>query len=312
MHTYFKLIRPLNILIVIATQVLMIKCVIIPIATAHGLIDIASPWVLLLTIASTALITMGGYIINDYFDTRIDQINRPSRVIVGKHIPRANVMLYHQITTYTGVIIGLIVSWHIRSFTTAMIYVFIPGLLWFYSSTYKRQFLIGNIVVAFSSALVPVLITLVYNQLLINTHGNIIISYGISADIYYWIGFFTIFSFFTSILREITKDIEDEQGDRELECNTLPIVLGIRWTKSILIILSLILIGAVMYLIYSIGLFDGFAKNYLIYALCGGLLFYTILIIKAKEIGDYTLSQQVLKIIMCIGLLFSIVFRYTL
>lgn len=312
MNPFFKLIRPLNILMVIATQLLMIKAVIIPITHARGLTETSSPWILFMTIASTALITMGGYIINDYFDTRIDEINRPSRVIVGKRILRTKVMLAHQITTYSGVILGLIVSWYIQSITTAMIHVFVPGLLWFYSSAYKRQFLIGNIVVAFTSALVPVLITLVYNQLLLKSYGADIMKYGITADIYLWIGFFTVFTFFISILREITKDIEDEHGDRELECSTLPIVLGIKWTKVILISLSGTLIAAVMYLIYSIGIFEGFAKDYLIYGLCGGLIFYSILITYAKQTSDYTIAQRVLKIIMCIGLLFSIVFKYSM
>lgn len=314
MNSYFKIVRPLNLLIVLLTQVLMHAAVIRPILAINQLESCTPVWALILVMLSTLLITMAGYIINDYFDTRIDEINRPQRVIIGRKISRHNAMKLHQVLTIIGVLGGLLVSWNAHSMPIALIFVAIPGLLWFYSSSYKRQFLIGNVVVSIITALVPMLIALLEASYLIANHGELLIEYGVIADLYKWVGFFAIFAFMISMLREITKDIEDEQGDREMECNTLPIVWGVNSAKVILVILSLSLVATLMYMIYGIALFSDISllNNYMIYGICAPLLFFCTLIFKAKRPSDYKIPQQILKIIMLLGVLFSIVFAYSI
>ena len=93
-------------------------------------------------------IAAGGYVVNDYFDTRIDEINRPTRVIVGHTKTREQAARYFQLLWGIGIGLGLVLSWLLRSLTVGLIIVGVAGFLWFYSSSYKRQFLVGNLVVA--------------------------------------------------------------------------------------------------------------------------------------------------------------------
>jgi 4-hydroxybenzoate polyprenyltransferase len=108
----------------------------------------------ILLVAATVLITAAGYVINDYFDIKTDLINR-GKVIVGTSIPRRMAMMWHNILNITGVGIGFYVSWRTGFFWMGILFLLVSGMLYFYSASYKRQFLIGNIIVAFLTAMVP-------------------------------------------------------------------------------------------------------------------------------------------------------------
>lgn len=294
------------------TQLLMSVAIISPILSIHE-IDVATPPLsLLLIILGTALITMGGYVINDYFDTRIDEINKPERVLIGKAISRHKAMQLHQLLTIIGVLCGLLVAWQIRSLTVTMVFLFIPGLLWFYSTSYKRLFFVGNLVIGAITAFVPLVIALVESQFLIKIYGEVVIEYGIVADLYKWVGFFAVFAFTLTILREMVKDLEDEKGDRELECRTVPIVIGEVWAKVVIAVFSLLLVAGIVYIIYGLHIFTDHSLliNFLLYGVCGPLLFFVIMLFRAKESAAYALLQNILKLIMLIGVLFSLVFLY--
>ena len=99
--------------------------------------------------------------INDYFDVKIDRINRPDDLIVTRVISREMAMRIFQVCTILGVLAGLATAWCAHSWNLLFVYIVIPGLLWFYSASYKRILLVGNLVVAFVSALVPMLVAMV-------------------------------------------------------------------------------------------------------------------------------------------------------
>lgn len=309
---FLRLIRIENIAMIILTQVLISVAVISPILNVNNLEMCTPIGSLLLIILGTALITMGGYVINDYFDTRIDQINKPEKVLIGKSITRHKAMQLHQILTITGVACGLFVAWQTYSYTIALIFIFIPGLLWFYSTSYKRQFFIGNVIVGFITACVPLIIALVETQFLRQTYGDIVIRYGIVADLYKWVGFFSIFAFSLTVLREMVKDLEDEKGDREMECRTVPIVIGINWSKVVIALLTIALITAIAYVIYGMECFINYPilKNFLLYAVCAPLIFFIIILFRSKTPKEYALTHNILKVIMLIGVLFSLAFAY--
>lgn len=312
MKKFLKLIRIENILMVALTQVLMSVAIISPILSINGL-PVATPSLsLILIMIGTALITMGGYIINDYFDTRIDEINKPQRVLIGKAISRHKAMQMHQFLTAIGVICGLFVAWQTRSLTVAMIFLFIPGLLWFYSTSYKRQFFIGNLIIGAITAFVPLIIALVESSFLVKTYGETVLEYGITADIFKWVGFFAVFAFTLTVLREMVKDLEDEKGDREMECRTVPIVIGEFWAKSLISAFTILLISGIVYIIYGLQVFADIAllKNFLLYGVCAPLIFFIIMLFKAKIPTEYAFTQNILKLIMLIGVLFSLVFLY--
>lgn len=294
------------------TQVLMSIAIIAPILSTNGLDPCTPTLSLVLIILGTALITMGGYVINDYFDTRIDEINKPHRVLIGKAISRHKAMQLHQFLTIVGVLCGLFVSWQTRSITVAMVFLFIPGLLWFYSTSYKRLFFVGNLVIGSITAFVPLIIALVENQFLMQNYGVSVIEYGIVADIYKWVGFFAIFAFTLTVLREMVKDLEDEKGDREMECRTVPIVIGQLWAKVLIATFSILLILGVLYIIYGLRSFadNALLTNFLLYGVCAPLLFFIITLFRAHTPKEYALSQNLLKVIMLIGVLFSLAFLY--
>ncbi len=313
MLKFLKLIRLENVVMVLVTQLLMSYAVIAPILKVNGLESATPALSTLLIILGTALITMGGYVINDYFDTRIDEINKPHKVIIGKAISRHKAMSLHQILTGIGVLCGLFVSYQTRSVTIALIYIMIPGLLWFYSSSYKRQFFIGNVIVGLITGFVPMIMALVEVAYQVHIYGDILKTTGVVADIYLWVGFFSLFAFALNVLREMVKDLQDEEGDREMECRTVPIVLGNNWAKVIITLFTGLLLTAIVFLIVKQLTFAETVvlKNFLLYGVCAPLFFFVLMLFRAKIPQDYATTQKVLKAIMLAGIIFSLVFLYT-
>ncbi len=171
MKEFLKLIRWQNLLIVVLTMVLMRYAVIEPLISKIGVILLKGsgeeipmalqfPWYnFMILVAATVFITAGGYVINDYFDIKTDLINR-GKVIVGTKIPRRQAMMWHNILNIAGVAAGFYISWKAGYFWIGTIFLLVSGLLYFYSASYKRQFLIGNLIVAVLTAMVPFMVVL--------------------------------------------------------------------------------------------------------------------------------------------------------
>src|SRR6187402_2839103 len=83
---FLKLIRSLNLIILAFTQY-MCRYFIIGNGTA-SFYEIATDWKFFLLVVSTVLVAAAGYIINDYYDVKIDLINKPKRVVLGKVLHR--------------------------------------------------------------------------------------------------------------------------------------------------------------------------------------------------------------------------------
>jgi len=311
MTAYLKLIRYQNLIFIAFIQFVMRQIVLVPILQTFGFDASMETNMLLLLIVATVLIAAGGYVLNDYFDIKIDSINRPDKLIVGKKLSRHTAMAIHQVLTGLGVMCGLMLAYFARSFTLVFIFVVIPGLLWFYSASYKRQFLIGNLVVAFIAAITILVVGIAQLAFLQKEYGGLIFETQIPMHFYGWIGGFALFSFLCTLIREIIKDMEDEKGDREMECHTLPIKWGIARTKTILYCLIaftvILLILANYYFIH----FDGsFTLRYIIFGLIIPFAALCFLIYKAKTQDDFHQASVLSKVIMLIGVLYSFVFYY--
>ena len=183
-------------------------------------------WILTLLILSVVCIAAGGYVINDYFDVKIDRINRPDDMVVTRVISREAAMNWFYVLTAIGMVAGLAVAWWARSWNLLFIYIVIPGLLWFYSASYKRMLLVGNLIVAFISALVPLLVAIINADYLKHLYNEALAYTPIVGQLFVWLSGFALFSFLLTWAREVIKDIEDVEGDREMECRTMPIVWG--------------------------------------------------------------------------------------
>jgi 4-hydroxybenzoate polyprenyltransferase len=265
----------------------------------------------LLLIIATVFIAAGGYVLNDYFDIKIDLINKPEKQIIGNTIQRKNAMVFYQILTCIGVSCGLILAFLSQSFTLAFIFIVTPGLLWFYSASYKRQFVIGNLIVAFIAALTILIVGISQIAFLEKEFGKFIFETPIPKQILSWISGFAFFSFLTTWIREIIKDIEDEKGDREMECRTLPIKLGHTKTKLLLfglIILTVILLFIINNLFIQ---FEGtFTLRYIIFGIALPFFALSYLIFKAKTPADFHDASTLSKVIMLVGVLYGFIFYY--
>ena len=154
----FSLVRFPNLLIIAFTQYAMRYLLMEPLLPSETFELQFGAFQFALLVFSTMLIAAAGYIINDYFDTRADLINKPSRVVVGVSISRKEAMILHMILNIMGVGIGVYLALHIGLPALSLVFVLSTGLLWFYSTNYKKQFLVGNLIVAFLTALVPLMV----------------------------------------------------------------------------------------------------------------------------------------------------------
>lgn len=322
MKAFFTLIRWQNLLIVVLTMILMRYAVIEPVISKIGVIlrdgngeeiPLALQMPLfdfILLILATVFITAGGYVINDYFDIKTDLINK-GKVIVGTRIERRRAMMIHNIFNLAGVAAGFYISWKAGYFLAGMMFLIVSGLLYFYSASYKRQFLIGNLVVAILTAMVPLLVGFYEWPALYRYYSVHAINMPEINFIFWWIGGFALFAFLTTLAREIIKDVEDYEGDVAYGRNTLPVVLGIKTSKLISAVLILIT-AALLYLIWHYFLYDIYTLIYISAALTLPLALVMILIFRSTDRKKMHAASRLMKIVMLAGILYSVVVKVLL
>jgi len=306
-----RLVRYQNLIFVAILLWVMEKWVAVPILDSQ-LYGEQLPWyVLLLLIAATVCVAAGGYVVNDYFDVKIDRINHPDKLIVTNTISKTAAVRIGWALSGVGIVCGLAAAWLVRSWSLSIIYVFVPGLLWFYSSSYKRRFLIGNIVVAFVAALTPMVIAFANVGLLRSRYGVLLEYTPLERDLYVWLGGFALFAFLCTLIREIIKDMQDKQGDCELECRTLPIRLGETWTKVIVTLLIVLTMGLIGYVWYALlpfpHVWQSLSTRYMVFGLQIPFVCELWLLWAARIPSDYRGAQGLMKLIMFLGMLFSFV-----
>lgn len=226
---------------------------------------------------STILIAAGGYIINDYYDVKIDFINKPDRVVVGKGITRRFAILFHVVLSTLGILIGLFLSKKVAAFNVASVF-----LLWLYSNSLKRLPFVGNFTVALLTGLSIYMVDLFFKV------GNPLVI------------IYALFSFFMTLVREIIKDMEDLRGDNTFGCKTLPIIWGIRKTKLFIYCVLVLFSVAVLLLNYF---YVGMPVYYFLITLFIPLLLLLTRLIRADTTKDYAWLSGFCKWIMLLGIL---------
>ena len=306
-----RLVRWGNLLFLGALIWLMEKWVAVPILDRAAFGEQLEWWLLLLVGGATVLIAAGGYVVNDYFDIKIDRINRPDRVIVSRSVSKPAAMRLSIVLSGAGMLCGIAAAWVLKSMTIGIIFVIIPGLLWFYSSSYKRLFMIGNLTIALLAAMTPMIVAMSNVAILQLRYGTILPYTTLVHDLYAWLGGFALFAFLLTWIREIIKDMQDQMGDRELECHSMPVVWGETWTKVFvtgLIVLTLAVIGHLWWhaLPFPTG-WNSLSTRYIALGIVTPMLCTLWLLWAAKIPSDYKTCQQVVKFTMFIGMLYSIV-----
>lgn len=235
-----------------------------------------SPKLFLLSLASV-LIAAAGYIINDYYDVKIDLINKPQRVVIGKELRRRVAMFFHVLFSFTGIVIGFFLSWKI-----GLINIFSVGLLWLYSNQLKRLPFIGN----FSVALLTGISIYIVHFLFPAGHGLVIA--------------YSAFAFSFTMIREIIKDMEDVKGDTAFGCRTMPVIWGIRRTKWVIYGLSVLFVLTLCVMSYY---YVGPDLALLSVGLILPLAYLSFRLSKADTVREFGFLSKYCKYIMLLGIL---------
>jgi len=271
---FFKIVRLGNLIIMGVSQYF----------TAIFLVGRNQPWeqylfdqnLLLLTI-STMAVAAAGYLINDYYDVKIDYINKPTRVVVDRLLERRAVMFFHIFLNLFGIVMALLIGWKI-----ALAVLFAALSLWVYSNQLKRLPFFGNLLVSSLTGVAIWIVGFFYqqNQLLVLIYA--------------------IFSFSFNLIREVIKDMEDIRGDANFGLRTLPIIWGIRKTKVLLYLLILSFIGI---LIVFVKIVDIFALSVFFLVILTAVLYFTYRLYKADRKRHFSFLSNYAKMIMLCGLL---------
>jgi 4-hydroxybenzoate polyprenyltransferase len=322
MREFLKLIRWQNLILIISTMILMRYAVLAPLIAKIGVILIKGsgeeipmtlqfPWYdFALLVASTVFITAGGYVINDYFDIKTDLINK-GKVIVGTKIPRREAIMWHSIFNIIGVAAGFYVSYKSGYIWLGSLFLVTSGLLYFYSASYKRQFLIGNILVALLTAMVPMLVVFYEWPALYRYYSVNAIRLPDINIITYWVGGFALFAFLINLIREIVKDIEDFEGDIAYGRNSVPVVIGVVTAKVVSICLVILTI-VLLYLAWHFFINDIITLLYISIAIVLPLLFVIFKLVTGKGKKQLHTASSLIKIVMITGVLYSLVVKVIL
>lgn len=333
---FIKLIRLPNLLIIVATQYAIRYAIIGPFlfkfsGDQHienvGL-QMSDLNFFLLSL-STVMVAAAGYIINDYFDVKVDRVNRPETILVGKHIKRRVAMGAHIVISSVAILIGVYLAYVMGNWKLALIQVLSVGALWYYSTMFKKQVLLGNVVVALLAAMVP-LVSGLYELILQHETSdntvNTLLFYleegtpfelvemqylRVLTGIMYWTLGFSLFAFLSTMVREIIKDIEDYEGDKKYFSNTLAVVHGKKKAALVAQFFAIIMTVSIGYLQYiQLQAKDTGSFMYFLFAIQAPMVYVIYKLYQAKGKKDFSKLSKYVKLIMLMGIVYTLFFYF--
>lgn len=320
MKDYLRLIRLPNLICIVLVQLAMYYLVISPVSNVAGVPvqKVFPESMLALLIIATVFTAAGGYVINDYYDVKIDEINHPIFRVVGKSVSKKTAMTLFIVLSIVGIVAGGAIGVYsyvelgtpfMLASTYVIVFLILVGILWFYSSSYKRIFVLGNFIASALNALIPMLVVIYYNFFLAMKFGSAPANVDFSRYLLTIVGLFSFFVFMWTFISEVADDFEEEKGDRELECHSFPIVWGHTVAKAILFGAIIFTNAACLHVAFRMLPFPPF--NSIRYAICAvvvpsiGLCY---LLAKASVRQDYHYVSLVSKVIMLLCIGYSILF----
>jgi 4-hydroxybenzoate polyprenyltransferase len=296
---FLKLMRWPNLVFIIAAQLLYFFCAYKPLQTQQ---QVSINLFYLLVVASLT-IAAAGYVINDYFDVQIDGINKPEKRIVNTFVPKRQAILLHILLSAIGVAISLYVGYKTKNIIIPIANTAAVILLWFYSTHFKRQLLVGNFIIAALTAWVfAVLYFFVATKGILPDQFNNINSLN-GRKLFKITLLFAGFAFITTLIREAVKDIEDEQGDRKYKCNTMPIAWGIPASKVYVAVWTLVVIFALgIIIVYALLSKWYIAAAYVLFLLLAPSLYFLKQLFAANQKPHFSQLSNIIKLIMFFGI----------
>ena len=235
MRKYLQLVRWPNLLMIIVLQYLLRYALIEPILLFEDKALLLTPFEFFILVISCVLIAAGGYIINDIEDIEIDSLNKPDKKIVENQISKDQALNVYSALTFLGVLGGFFLSYVKGYAYIGIINLITAGMLYFYATSYKCIPILGNVIISLLSALVIVIV--IVPELFAKDHPGVMLMVAVYA----------FFSFMTTLIREIIKDIEDIEGDQQFGCSTLATTIGVTKAKWASIILTFSVVSLLIY-----------------------------------------------------------------
>ncbi len=300
---FLRLIRWPNLLFIILTQVLFEYCIYRQIY-AHNVPD-HNTFQFVMLVAASVLIAAAGYIINDYFDINIDLVNKPEKMILARKIGRRWAIVWHLALSVAGIVCTAIAVNFFSRWYLVIANIVCVALLWFYSARFKKDPLVGNIIVSLLTAW-TIMIIFLSKYSLGNAFGNI--DEG-QVRLFRFTILYAGFAFIISLIREAVKDVEDMQGDEKFGCKTIPIAWGLNATRIYIIIWLTILIAVLLIIQFYVLQFKWWwAVIYCIIFIIMPLIRMFSKLLTAQSVQDYHQLSSLAKGIMLTGILSMLLF----
>jgi len=277
LFSLFSVVRGYNILIIVLAQYLSSIYIL---AKDTSLKEVILDPKLATLVFATSLVIAAGYIINNFYDSEKDLINRPKKTMLDRLVSQNTKLSGYFVLNFLTVILASYVSFKAVLFFSSYIF-----MIWFYSHKLKRYPFIGNLI-ASSLAIAPFFIVFVYYR----NFDTVIFFHG-------------LFLALIISIREITKDLENIKGDLTLNYKTIPVAYGIKTTK---LILSALIVLTLITSIVLAAFFEVGKMHYYFYFATVLLLYYSIKLWLSTKKADYVLLHNLLKFVIVIGA-FSIV-----
>jgi len=301
---FLKLVRLHNLLFMALTQVLFQFCIYYPLYKDSIPAGDLTRFILL--VFASLFIAAAGYVINDYFDINIDEVNKPKRMVVGKVIHRRWAIAWHFMLSGAGIILTALALPFLQKWYLILANVFCVVLLWFYSTNFKKSLLTGNIVISFLTAW-TILIIFFAKVDLADAFDSIHHRFFRLTILY------AGFAFIISLIREAIKDMEDMPGDAKYACRTMPIVWGVNATKVYVAVWLVVLIAVLIILqVYVLQFNWWLAVAYSVPAIIFPLLLILFRLKKSTTTGQFHQLSTLTKLVIFTGILSMAFFYYYL
>ena len=273
----FSVVRGYNVLVIVIAQYLASIYIL---AHDRPLNEVLFDVNLLMLVLASAATIAGGYIINNFYDSEKDLINRPIKSKLDRLVSQNTKLSFYFVLNFMAVVMASYVSFNAVLFFA--IYIF--GI-WFYSHKLKKRPFIGNVTSAFLT-ITPFFAIFMYYK---NFETVIFVH--------------AMFLFLLVYMRELTKDLENLKGDFLQGYKTIPVVYGDKASKVMLTILAILTLVPTYLLLFSFDVGYMYIYLYLSIAL---LLLFLFILWKAKTKTHYLILHNILKFIIVAGV-FSIV-----
>lgn len=273
----FSVVRGYNIPIIVLAQYLSSIFILAPERRA---LDVILDWRLSILVFVSTLVIASGYIINNFYDSEKDLINRPRKSMLDRLVSQKTKLQVYFGLNFLSAILAFIISWRAAFFYS--VYIF---LIWFYSHKLKKYPIIGNLTASLLAVL-PFFGILMYFK-----------------NFYHVIFAHASFLFLLILIREMIKDLENIKGDMANNYQTIPVRFGEQVSKYLMTLLTFATIIPVYVLVdkFNVGYMDLYFYVSLIV-----LISFLIKLWKSNEHEEYVHLHNALKILIVAGV-FSII-----